>query len=104
MFCCLLATAEVTTEDEEECEEDDEFGPSASSTEEGEVNKLSVSCISSFTICYIIFLRFLLCFQVWCKHGKLFIDGSSSGDVIQVESRIFYMPSFHPSTALILSF
>ena len=21
---------------------------------------------------------------IWCQHGKLFIDGSSSGDVVQV--------------------
>ena len=23
---------------------------------------------------------------VWCQHGKLFIDGSSSGDVVQVST------------------
>jgi Calpain family cysteine protease len=43
-------------EEEEEDEDfDDDFGPAAASSED----------------------------DVWCMHGKLFLDGSSSGDVIQ---------------------
>lgn len=49
--------AEVVEEGEEE-EEDDEFG-FGGDDEEDEMD-------------------------IWCKHGSLFIDGSSSGDVIQV--------------------
>ena len=25
---------------------------------------------------------------IWCQHGKLFIDGSSSGDVVQVSTYV----------------
>jgi hypothetical protein len=61
-------------EDEESEEEDDEFGGFGGAESQDEVcacNPLNLHISHHMG-------------QIWCKHGKLFLDGSSSGDVIQV--------------------
>jgi hypothetical protein len=69
--------------EEEEEEFDDEFGPSSSGGgSEAEVC-ICMPCLH-VPITFLLGIIIHVHEQIWCNHGQLFIDGSSSGDVIQV--------------------
>ena len=75
-------------EEEEEEEDEDEFGIHSSANSEIDVSVPTYS--GHFHLHIIIYTSY---FKVWCQSGHLFIDDSSSGDVLQVVSIVYILSS-----------